>query len=65
MLVDRYLPMDLFALAPDLPIGFDPVLRQLDRLLEDTAIHQEMGAWQTVGVGIWSRVSAMDRLALQ
>jgi hypothetical protein len=23
------------------------------------------GAWQTVGVGIWSRVSAMDRLALQ
>ena len=35
MLVDRYPAMNLFALAPDLAIGFDPVLRELDRLLED------------------------------
>ena len=36
MLVDRYPAMNLFALAPDLAIGFDPVLRELDRLLEDS-----------------------------
>jgi hypothetical protein len=35
---DRYPPMNLFVLAPDLAIGFDPVLRELDHLLEDEAI---------------------------
>src|SRR3712207_2001700 len=38
MIVDRYPPMNLFALAPDVGLGFDPVLRELDRLLEDEAI---------------------------
>jgi IS5 family transposase len=44
MLVDRYPAMNLFALAPDLAIGFDPVLRELDRLLEDSAILQAIKA---------------------
>ena len=44
MLVDRYPAMSLFALAPDLAIGFDPVLRELDRLLDDSAILQAIKA---------------------
>jgi hypothetical protein len=44
MLVDRYPPADLLALAPDLAVGFDPVLRELDRLLEDEAILQGVKA---------------------
>jgi hypothetical protein len=40
MLVDCYPARNLFALAPDLAIGFDPVLRELDRLLEDSTILQ-------------------------
>jgi IS5 family transposase len=36
--------MNLFALAPDLATGFDPVLRELDRLLEDTVILQAIKA---------------------
>ena len=44
MLVDRYPAMNLFALAPDLAIGFDPVLRELDRLLEDSALLQAIKA---------------------
>src|SRR3712207_5082518 len=35
MLVDRYPPKNLFTLAPELAATFDPVLRELDRLLED------------------------------
>jgi hypothetical protein len=34
MLVDRYPAMNLFALAPDLAIGFDPVLRELDESIK-------------------------------
>jgi len=44
MLVDRYPAMNLSALAPDLAIGFDPVLRELDRLLEDSALLQAITA---------------------
>ncbi len=44
MLVDCYPPMNLFALAPDLATGFDPVLRELDRLLEDKVILQAIKA---------------------
>jgi IS5 family transposase len=47
MLVDRYPPMNLFALAPDLTHSFDPVLRELDQLLEDTAILQAIKADMT------------------
>ena len=38
MIVDRYSPMNLFARVADLTCGFDPVLRELDRLLEDEAL---------------------------
>ncbi|MFL5336477.1 MAG: ISNCY family transposase [Geminicoccaceae bacterium] len=44
MIVDRYPPMNLFALVPDLAGGFDPVLRELDRLLEDEAILRDVKA---------------------
>ena len=44
MLVDCYPPMNLFALAPDLATGFEPVLRELDRLLEDKVILQAIKA---------------------
>ena len=38
MLRDRYEPIDLFALVPQLGLGFDPQLAQLDRLLDDDEI---------------------------
>jgi len=38
MLVDRYPPADLFALVPALYADFEPVLRELDHLLDDDAI---------------------------
>src|SRR5689334_17410005 len=38
MLVDRYPPMNLFDVVPDLMAEFDPVLRELDLLLEDEMI---------------------------
>jgi transposase, IS5 family len=40
MLRDRYQPMDLFALVPALSLQTDPVLTQLDRLLDDDALFQ-------------------------
>ena len=44
MLVDRYPPMDLFALVPPLLCAFEPVLRELDRLLDDEVIVQRVKA---------------------
>lgn len=44
MLVDRYPPMDLFALVPPLLCAFEPVLRELDRLLDDEAIVRRVKA---------------------
>ncbi len=38
MLVDRYPPVQLFELVPQLYAAFEPVLRELDRLLDDDAI---------------------------
>jgi transposase, IS5 family len=40
MLRDRYQPLDLFALVPALGVETDPVLTQLDRLLDDDALFQ-------------------------
>ena len=34
MLRDRYDPIDLFALVPQLELQFEPQLAQLDRLLD-------------------------------
>jgi transposase, IS5 family len=44
MLVDRYPPADLFALVPALYADFEPVLRELDHLLDDDAIVQGVRA---------------------
>jgi IS5 family transposase len=44
MLRDRYAPVDLFALAPALALEFEPVLAQLDTLLEDDALFQAVKA---------------------
>jgi IS5 family transposase len=38
MLRDRYEPVDLFALVPQLDLHFEPQLAQLDRLLDDDEI---------------------------
>jgi IS5 family transposase len=38
MLRDRYEPVDLFALVPQLGLGFEPQLAQLDELLDDDQI---------------------------
>jgi transposase, IS5 family len=38
MLIDRYPPVALFAFVPKLLCEFEPVLRELDRLLDDDAI---------------------------
>src|SRR5438552_15607426 len=40
MLRDCYPAVDLFALAPALTLQFEPVLAQLDRLLEDDTLFQ-------------------------
>lgn len=40
MLRDRYQPVDLFALAPQLGLRFEPQLEQLDRLLDDDELFQ-------------------------
>jgi IS5 family transposase len=39
MLRDRYEPVDLFALVPQLELQFEPQLAQLDRLLDDDEIY--------------------------
>src|ERR671933_349555 len=44
MLVDRYPPVALFALVPELLCRFEPVLRELDRLLEDDTIFRYIKA---------------------
>jgi transposase, IS5 family len=44
MLRDRYQPLDLFALIPALGMDTDPVLTQLDRLLDDDALFQAIKA---------------------
>jgi transposase, IS5 family len=40
MLRDRYAPQDLFALVPSAGLALDPVLVQLDRLLDDDDLYQ-------------------------
>jgi transposase, IS5 family len=44
MIVDRYDPVNLFELVPKLMTGFEPELRELDRLLEDDLILQRLKA---------------------
>ena len=47
MIVSRHAPekqVDLFALVPKLVLDFEPVLRELDRLLDDDAIVQQIAA---------------------
>jgi len=42
MIVDRYEPVNLFALVPQLGTGFDAELRELDHLLDDDGIFQHV-----------------------
>jgi IS5 family transposase len=42
MLIDRYPPEDVFARVPELADQTDPVLVQLDRLLDDDALYQQV-----------------------
>lgn len=44
MLRDRYAPMNLFDLVPALSLALDPVLTQLDRLLDDDTLFQAVKA---------------------
>lgn len=44
MLRDRYAPQDLFALVPGAGLALDPVLAQLDRLLDDDDLYQHVRA---------------------
>jgi IS5 family transposase len=44
MLRDRYEPMDLFALVPKLGLEMDPVLTQMDHLLDDDIVFQRVRA---------------------
>lgn len=44
MLTDRYDPVDLFALVPQLSLQMEPALLQLDRLLDDDALFQHVKA---------------------
>ena len=42
MLIDRYDPEDVFARVPELATQTDPVLVQLDRLLDDDGLYQQV-----------------------
>jgi IS5 family transposase len=42
MLIDRYAPEDVFARVPELADQTDPVLVQLDRLLDDDTLYQQV-----------------------
>jgi IS5 family transposase len=42
MIIDRYPPVNLFALVPKLVAEFEPQLRELDRLLDDDVIVQRI-----------------------
>lgn len=42
MIVDRYEPVNLFALIPELYASLEPALQELDRLLDDDAIFQQV-----------------------
>jgi IS5 family transposase len=44
MLRDRYAPMDLFTFVPALSLALEPVLAQLDQLLDDDALVQGVKA---------------------
>jgi transposase, IS5 family len=44
MIVDRYDPMDLFALVPQLKLELEPVLAELDGLLDDDDLFQRVKA---------------------
>lgn len=44
MLTDRYDPVDLFSLVPQLSLRMEPELAQLDRLLEDDLLFQQIKA---------------------
>ena len=44
MLRDRYAPQDRFALVPSAGLALDPVLAQLDRLLDDDDLYQRVRA---------------------
>jgi hypothetical protein len=44
MVRDGDAPMDLFALVPALSLAMDPVLAQLDRLLDDAGLFQRVTA---------------------
>jgi len=44
MIVDRYAPVNLFALVPKLAADFEPELRELDRLLDDDVVFQRVKA---------------------
>jgi hypothetical protein len=41
---DRYDPMDLCARVPTLSLALEPVLAQLDRLLDDDVLFQQVKA---------------------
>src|SRR5438309_506715 len=44
MIVDRYDPLNLFALVPKLQMEFEPELAELDRLLEDDVLFRKVRA---------------------
>jgi transposase, IS5 family len=44
MLIDRYPPENVFARVPELADQTDPVLLQLDRLLDDDRLYQQVRA---------------------
>ena len=44
MLIDRYAPEDVFARVPELARQTDPVLKQLDVLLEDDQLFEQVKA---------------------
>ena len=44
MIIDRYDPMNVFALVPQLQLEMEPVLAELDRLLDDDIVLERVKA---------------------
>lgn len=62
MLVDRYPVEDVFARVPELADQTDPVLMQLDQLLDDDSLYRRSGVTSPIAIAVrWSMADTQRR----
>src|SRR2546430_17203882 len=71
MLVDRYPSEDVFARVPQMAQRIDPVLKELDQLLDDDALYRQVRAdfgqryrWTLGGGGHFTPVGVVFRMLI-